>query len=244
MVSYTDESRVLTVALGVFKSQTPQTGPDWAGLMAATLVAALPMLMLFMLFGQAHRQLHRLQRDQVRGTMMTHRDRRLARIAGAVASASRSPHRGVWRRRPAVGRRRHRVLAVGLRPAARATRSAPTSSQQQNPGLSVNISQYGWDDYWSKLTAGFIAGTAPDVFTDHLSKFAQFVDLQVLRPLDDLAATADIQDSDYQQGLAELWKGQDGKRYGAPKDWDTIAIFYNAPGTRGRRRRPGRRCRT
>ena len=49
MVSYTDRSRVLTVALGVFKSQTPQTGPDWAGLMAATLVAALPMLVLFSL---------------------------------------------------------------------------------------------------------------------------------------------------------------------------------------------------
>jgi multiple sugar transport system permease protein len=52
MVSYTDKSRVLTVALGVFKSQTPQTGPDWAGLMAATLVAALPMLLLFMLFAR------------------------------------------------------------------------------------------------------------------------------------------------------------------------------------------------
>ncbi|GIJ59195.1 carbohydrate ABC transporter permease [Virgisporangium aurantiacum] len=52
MVSYTDSSRVLTVALGVFKSQTPQTGPDWAGLMAATLVAALPMLVLFMAFAR------------------------------------------------------------------------------------------------------------------------------------------------------------------------------------------------
>jgi multiple sugar transport system permease protein len=52
MVSYTDRSRVLTVALGVFKSQTPQTGPDWAGLMAATLVAALPMLILFMIFAK------------------------------------------------------------------------------------------------------------------------------------------------------------------------------------------------
>lgn len=52
MVSYTDKSRVLTVALGVFKSQTPQTGPDWSGLMAATLVAALPMLLLFMVFAK------------------------------------------------------------------------------------------------------------------------------------------------------------------------------------------------
>jgi multiple sugar transport system substrate-binding protein len=99
--------------------------------------------------------------------------------------------------------------------------------QQANPGLRIRISQYGWDDYWSKLTAGFIADTAPDVFTDHLSKYAQFVDLKVLRPLDDLAATSDIRDADYQSGLAELWKGQDGKRYGAPKDWDTIALFYD-----------------
>ena len=52
MVSYSDRSRVLTVALGVFKSQTPQQGPDWAGLMAATLVAALPMLLLFMFFAK------------------------------------------------------------------------------------------------------------------------------------------------------------------------------------------------
>src|ERR1043165_9967946 len=78
---------------------------------------------------------------------------------------------------------------------------------QQNPGLRVHISQYGWDVYWSKLTAGFIADTAPDVFTDHLARYAQFVDLKVLRPLDDLAPTADISDTDYQPGLAALWKG-------------------------------------
>ncbi|GAB94821.1 multiple sugar transport system permease protein [Kineosphaera limosa] len=52
MVSYTDRSMVLTVGLGVFRSQTPQTGPDWAGLMAATLVAALPMLLLFAVFAK------------------------------------------------------------------------------------------------------------------------------------------------------------------------------------------------
>ncbi|MEV0569464.1 carbohydrate ABC transporter permease [Dactylosporangium sp. NPDC050588] len=48
-----DESvRVLTVALGIFRSQTPQSGPDWAGLMAATLLAALPVIGLFLVFGR------------------------------------------------------------------------------------------------------------------------------------------------------------------------------------------------
>jgi multiple sugar transport system substrate-binding protein len=98
---------------------------------------------------------------------------------------------------------------------------------QQNPNLTIRFQQYGWADYWSKLTAGFIADTAPDVFTDHLSKFPQFVDLKVLRPLDELGPTSDVKDSDYQPGLAELWKGQDGHRYGTPKDWDTISVFYN-----------------
>ncbi|MCB0196694.1 MAG: carbohydrate ABC transporter permease [Anaerolineae bacterium] len=43
-----DESvRVLTVALGIFRSQTPQGAPDWGGLMAGTLVAMVPILILF-----------------------------------------------------------------------------------------------------------------------------------------------------------------------------------------------------
>jgi multiple sugar transport system substrate-binding protein len=95
--------------------------------------------------------------------------------------------------------------------------------EKQNPGLKVKLTQMGWDDYWTKLTASFIAGTQPDVFTDHIQKFGQFADLDVLEPLDDLG----IDDADYQPGLAANWMGQDGHRYGAPKDWDTVALFYN-----------------
>ncbi|MDY0911180.1 carbohydrate ABC transporter permease [Microbacterium sp. CFBP9034] len=52
LVGRGEDARVLTVALGIFRSQTPQTGPDWAGLMAATLIAALPVLILFFVFGR------------------------------------------------------------------------------------------------------------------------------------------------------------------------------------------------
>jgi multiple sugar transport system permease protein len=52
LVGQEEHVRVLTVALGVFKSQTPQGAPDWAGLMAATLIAALPILLLFLVFGK------------------------------------------------------------------------------------------------------------------------------------------------------------------------------------------------
>jgi multiple sugar transport system permease protein len=52
LVGQTESSRVLTVALGVFRSQTPQGAPDWAGLMAASLLAALPIMLLFLALGR------------------------------------------------------------------------------------------------------------------------------------------------------------------------------------------------
>lgn len=52
LVGQDDRVRVLTVALGIFRSQTPQGGPDWSGLMAATLLAALPIMVLFVAFGR------------------------------------------------------------------------------------------------------------------------------------------------------------------------------------------------
>ena len=99
--------------------------------------------------------------------------------------------------------------------------------KKANPNVNVKISQFGWDDYWSKLTNGFVAGDAPDVFTDHLSKYPEFVTQQQLVPLDDTLAKDDFNTDQYQAGLADLWKGQDGKRYGLPKDFDTVALFYN-----------------
>lgn len=99
--------------------------------------------------------------------------------------------------------------------------------EEQNPDIVVRISQYGWDDYWQKVTAGFVAGAGPDVFTDHLTQFPAYAERGVLLDLNDLEATADFDTSGYQEGLADLWVGQDGARYGLPKDFDTIALFYD-----------------
>ena len=44
--------RVLTASLGNFRSQTPQGTPDWAGLMAATWVSAVPILILLLVVGK------------------------------------------------------------------------------------------------------------------------------------------------------------------------------------------------
>ena len=99
--------------------------------------------------------------------------------------------------------------------------------EAENPDIDIRITQYGWADYWQKLTAGLIAGAGPDVFTDHLTKYPEFVSRDVLLPLESLEATSDFDGSEFQEGLADLWMGQDGLHYGMPKDFDTVALFYD-----------------
>jgi len=52
LVASEDSVRTLTVGLGIFRAQTPQGTPDWAGMMAGTLLAALPVLLLFAVFSK------------------------------------------------------------------------------------------------------------------------------------------------------------------------------------------------
>jgi multiple sugar transport system permease protein len=52
LVGRGEDVRVLTVALSVFRSQTPAGSPDWPGLMAGTLLAALPIMLIFIVAGR------------------------------------------------------------------------------------------------------------------------------------------------------------------------------------------------
>jgi ABC-type glycerol-3-phosphate transport system permease component len=47
-----DSVKPLTLALAAFQQSSPGVAVDWAGLMAAAVVAALPMLVLFLIFGR------------------------------------------------------------------------------------------------------------------------------------------------------------------------------------------------
>jgi len=99
--------------------------------------------------------------------------------------------------------------------------------QAKNPNIAVSVEQAGWDDYWNSIQTGFVAGDAPDVFTDHLAKFPEFAVKEQIMDIEPLVKRDSLDTSIYLPGLADLWV-REGKRYGLPKDWDTIAVFYNA----------------
>jgi multiple sugar transport system substrate-binding protein len=101
-----------------------------------------------------------------------------------------------------------------------------TAFTAANPDISIKISQKGWADYWNSLTTGFVSGTAPDVFTNHLAYFPEYAANNQLVDIAPLIAKDKVATNIYFAGLKDLW-GKGGKQYGLPKDWDTIAVFYN-----------------
>ncbi|MDX2006472.1 MAG: carbohydrate ABC transporter permease [Meiothermus sp.] len=52
IVSRGEEWQVLTVALKAFQSQSPQGGADWTGIMAATTLAIIPVIVLLVVLGR------------------------------------------------------------------------------------------------------------------------------------------------------------------------------------------------
>lgn len=97
---------------------------------------------------------------------------------------------------------------------------------KENPNITVEIEQQGWGDYWNGIQVSMVAGNAPDVFTNHLAKYPEFASKNQLLDIQPKVKGDNVDLSVYLEGLSELWV-RDGKRYGLPKDWDTIALIYN-----------------
>jgi multiple sugar transport system substrate-binding protein len=102
-----------------------------------------------------------------------------------------------------------------------------TDFEATHPDIDISLEQVGWDDYWGRLLTSFVADAAPDVFVNHTSKTGDFIIRDLIEPLDELVARDGPDLDQYVAGTAELWIGPDGQRYGLPKDFDTIGLFYN-----------------
>jgi len=95
-----------------------------------------------------------------------------------------------------------------------------------NPSIKIRITQSAWEQYWQNLTTQLAAGEAPDVWTNQGSYYPQFVSSGQILDIQPYVTADKIDLAQYQSGLADLFT-KDGKRYGLPKDWDTIALVYN-----------------
>ncbi len=83
-----------------------------------------------------------------------------------------------------------------------------------------------WANYWDKLQTT-VAGARPSTSSGmNKPNFPVYASKGALTDLTDLIAQAKIDTSVYPQSLRDLYT-YDSKLYGFPKDFDTIALYYN-----------------
>ena len=95
-----------------------------------------------------------------------------------------------------------------------------------NPDVTVKITQTAWAQYWQNLTTQLASGDAPDVWTNQSSYYPQFATTNQLLDVAPFVQRDQLDLTAYQPGLGDVWV-KDGKRYGLPKDWDTMALVVN-----------------
>jgi multiple sugar transport system substrate-binding protein len=98
--------------------------------------------------------------------------------------------------------------------------------EKLHPNIKVTIQQADYDQYWQKLDTQLAAGVAPDVFWSDLTYFPHYVAENQIMDVTPLIQQDHLDLSAYYPALLKQYMYQ-GKYYGLPKDWDTIALFYN-----------------
>lgn len=110
----------------------------------------------------------------------------------------------------------------------------------QEPGLSKIISDFTaktgvkaeiqvipWNEYWTLLEAGAQGNDLPDVFWMHSNYSQKFMDNGLLMDLTDKIKQSEvIKLENYYEDITGLYQ-LNGKTYAIPKDYDTIALWYN-----------------
>ncbi|MDO5678149.1 MAG: sugar ABC transporter substrate-binding protein [Propionibacteriaceae bacterium] len=87
------------------------------------------------------------------------------------------------------------------------------------PNIKVNLSLSGWDDYWTKLSTQASGSNLADVFWMNGPSFQLYASEGMLAELDGMEG---VDWGNYPEALVTLYS-YDGKHYGVPKDYDTIA---------------------
>ncbi len=97
----------------------------------------------------------------------------------------------------------------------------------QHPHITIEIEQTDavtllGPDWQTEMAAG----SAPDVFVNHLMHLSDLAGAGQLLDLEPLVQRDNVDDKIYIGRLPRMWM-RAGVRYGWPKDWDTVALVYN-----------------
>lgn len=96
------------------------------------------------------------------------------------------------------------------------------------PGADVEVIQVPWGQYWDLLKTDAASGDLPDIFNMSQDQFYFYASNDALLNLTPYLDAAGIDSTVWGKGLVDPYRyGDNGDVYGAPLNWDTVALFYN-----------------
>jgi multiple sugar transport system substrate-binding protein len=94
------------------------------------------------------------------------------------------------------------------------------------PNITVEPQIVPWADYWTKLQTAVAGGEAFDVFWINSASLPVYASAGALQPITSITGAGGIDPGLFPDPLVEMYQ-YDGVQYGLPRDFDTIALFYN-----------------
>lgn len=98
--------------------------------------------------------------------------------------------------------------------------------EDQNPGILVQLEAIAGRDYYTRILTQIAAKRAPDVMNIGDDAVPSFVSTGAFLPLDECLASLDFDTDVYLPGLLDPGM-VDGQLYFLPKDYSTLAVYYN-----------------
>jgi len=97
---------------------------------------------------------------------------------------------------------------------------------EQYPNIDVNVDVTPYDAYFTKLQTQGSSANLPDLFWMNGPNFQLYAENGLFEPLTSTIDGGYIDPADYPEALVDLYTFED-VTYGVPKDFDTIAVWYN-----------------
>jgi len=94
------------------------------------------------------------------------------------------------------------------------------------PDVSVESTIIPWGQYWTTLQISLTSAAEPDVFWVNKFNSLDYIPAGLMEPIGSYIERDEVDMSVFPQALIDLYSA-DGAIYAIPKDFDTIALFYN-----------------
>ena len=93
-------------------------------------------------------------------------------------------------------------------------------------GVQVEATITPWAQYWTQMQIAVPTDATPDVFWLNGTNAADYLPAGLVHDITDLIRRDNINMANFPPALVQLYS-HNGRNYGIPKDYDTIALFYN-----------------